>query len=248
MIVTTSLGMSVDLVAQAMELAERVGAPYVERRKSSLKELVTTYHRVLLVTQEGWSLEQAGGSRLSFHPDTAMLRIKAPRDPLVELVGAGARSVLDATMGLASDSIVLAAAGHRITALESELLPYLIVQHGLQTLDTGHPSLNQAMRSIQTLNTDSLTFLKLQAEKSIDVVYFDPMFSENIPESTNLNGLTPLANTSPVTAEMLHEAKRVAREKIILKAHFRDSRLEELGFHRLVRPNQKFHYGVIEVP
>jgi hypothetical protein len=45
----------------------------------------------------------------------------------------------------------------------------------------------------------------------------------------------------------LREAKRVARKKIIIKAHFRDKVFEIYGFKQFVRPNQKFHYGVIEI-
>ena len=41
--------------------------------------------------------------------------------------------------------------------------------------------------------------------------------------------------------------KRVAREKIIIKAHFRDTVFEELGFERQIRPNQKLHYGVMDL-
>ena len=42
-------------------------------------------------------------------------------------------------------------------------------------------------------------------------------------------------------------AKRVARQKIIIKAHFRDTVFEELGFERQIRPNQKLHYGVMDL-
>ena len=56
-----------------------------------------------------------------------------------------------------------------------------------------------------------------------------------------------LANGSRLTEEWLNEAKRVAREKIIIKAHFRDTVFEELGFERQIRPNQKLHYGVMDL-
>ena len=52
---------------------------------------------------------------------------------------------------------------------------------------------------------------------------------------------------SRLAEEWLNEAKRVAREKIIIKAHFRDTVFEELGFERQVRPNQKLHYGLMDL-
>lgn len=54
------------------------------------------------------------------------------------------------------------------------------------------------------------------------------MFSETIKESENLNAIKPLANGSRLTREWLDEAKRVGRERIIIKAHFRDSVLRNL--------------------
>ena len=49
------------------------------------------------------------------------------------------------------------------------------------------------------------------------------MFSETIKESENLSAIKPLANGSRLTREWLDEAKRVGRERIIIKAHFRDT-------------------------
>lgn len=243
-IITTSLGMDDGVVARAKALAQSFDLPYVERQKHSIKKLQAQYGHILVVYQDKMVLEQLGGERLFFHPDTALLRIISERDPLLELIGKEPKTICDCTMGLASDSIVMASAGHQVTAVESSSLVALIVSQGLKDLDTGNSKLNRAMRSIEVVEMDSLSFLRQQPSQAFDILYFDPMFSEVIRESHNLSGLAGLANTSPLTEEMLAEAKRVVREKIILKAHFRDGVFEELGFTRLVRPNQKFHYGV----
>ncbi len=176
-----------------------------------------------------------------------MLRIKSARDPLLEIIGRKHQTILDCTMGMASDSLVMASAGHQVTALESQFLTYFIISRGLATFDSGNPELNKAMQSIKTIHADSLDFLKSAKNNAYDVLYFDPMFSEKITESTNLDGLIELANQQKLTQEMIAEAKRVAREKIIVKAHFRDKVFEEFVFERLVRPNQKFHYGVMRL-
>ena len=245
MIITTSSRVTETLENEALELAEDLHLDYVVRNKRSLAKLQEEYGDVLLVTKEGLVLEYANGQSFAFHPDTAMLRIKAPRDPLIELVGPEKRSVLDTTMGLASDSIVLSFAGHEVMALESQPLIHTIVARGLQTFDAGNSAVNQAMRRIQTRCTDSLTFLKSQPDQSVDIIYCDPMFSEVITESENLSGLKPLANYQAFSEDFLAECKRVAREKIILKAHFRDPVFEDFGFTRHIRPYQKFHFGEI---
>ena len=66
-------------------------------------------------------------------------------------------------------------------------------------------------------------------------------------ESKNLDGLRQYANVTAFSEELLQETKRVARKKIIIKAHFRDDVFERYGFEHLIRKNQKFHYGVIEI-
>ncbi|HEM2734244.1 TPA: class I SAM-dependent methyltransferase [Streptococcus suis] len=245
MIVTTSLGMDEGLVYRARLIASELGIEYKERKKQSVGKMLGTYEAVLVLYKDKLILEQRGGQVLFFHPDTAMLRIKSGRDPLLELLGKEKQSIIDCTMGLGSDSIVLASAGHRVTALESSKLVHFIVSRGLQDFDSGLQEVNRAMKSIQTIWTDSLTYLKGQKDKSVDVIYFDPMFSEEIKESQNLSGLSTLADRSRLTEEIVSEAKRVAWKKLIIKAHFRDQVFEEFGFKRHVRPNQKFHYGEI---
>ena len=245
MIITTSSRITEELEEEAVKLSAALHLDYVVRNKRSLAKLQEEYGDVLLVTKEGLVLEYANGQSFAFHPDTAMLRIKAPRDPLIELVGPEKRSVLDTPMGLACASIVLSFAGHEVMALESQPLIHTIVARGLQTFDAGNSAVNQAMRRIQTRCTDSLTFLKSQPDQSVDIIYCDPMFSEVITESENLSGLKPLANYQAFSEDFLAECKRVAREKIILKAHFRDPVFEDFGFTRHIRPYQKFHFGEI---
>ena len=228
MIITTSLRENESLIARAQELASELGADYQPRRKLSLSKCLERFGPFYLLYKDRLSFVNADVSELSFHPDTAVLRIKAPHDALVNLLGSSTKSILDTTMGLASDSLVMAAAGNKVTALESQEVIFQVV-------------------SIKAIKSDSLSFLKYQADHSFDIIYADPMFSETIKESENLQAIKPLANGSRLTEELLNEAKRVAREKIIIKAHFRDTVFEELGFERQVRPNQKLHYGVMDL-
>ncbi|MGQ7461083.1 class I SAM-dependent methyltransferase [Streptococcus suis] len=246
-IVTTSLRMNQTLVLRAQKIATLLSLDYQDRRKRSVQSILaeTEADAVLVVYQGQLVLEEINGKRFFFHPDTAILRIKSGRDPLLELLGPNKQTVLDCTMGLASDSIVLASAGHQVTALESSQLIHFMVSRGLKEFDSGNEAVNQAMWSIQTNWTDSLTYLQSQADQSADVIYIDPMFSQEITESDNLDGLKPFANYSALSEEILVEAKRVARRKIIIKAHFRDQVFEKFGFRRHIRPNQKFHYGEI---
>lgn len=247
MIITTSLRENEELIARSQALAHDLGADYQPRRKLSLAKCLEQFGPFYLLYKDGLSFINANASELTFHPDTAALRIKAPHDALVSLLGKSPKTILDTTMGLASDSLVMAAVGNQVTALESQDMIFQVVSRGLASYQTDDKQLEKAMRSIKAIKSDSLSFLKSQADNSFDIIYADPMFSETIKESENLEAIKPLANGSRLTEEWLNEAKRVAREKIIIKAHFRDTVFEELGFERQVRPNQKLHYGVLEL-
>ena len=247
MIITTSLRENETLIARAQELASELGADYQPRRKLSLSQCLERFGPFYLLYKDRLSFVNSDASELTFHPDTAALRIKAPHDALVSLLGKTPKAILDTTMGLASDSLVMAAAGNQVTALESQDVIFQVVSRGLATYQTDDKQLEKAMRSIQAIKSDSLSFLKSQVDDSFDIVYADPMFSETIKESENLHAIKPLANGSRLTREWLDEAKRVGRERIIIKAHFRDPIFEELGFERQVRPNQKLHYGFMDL-
>lgn len=246
MIITTSLRENEELIARSQALALDLGADYQPRRKLSLAKCLERFGPFYLLYKDRLSFINANASELTFHPDTAALRIKAPHDALVSLLGKSPKTILDTTMGLASDSLVMAAVGNQVTALESQDVIFQVVSLGLASYQTDK-QLEKAMRSIKAIKSDSLSFLKAQADNSFDIIYADPMFSETIKESENLEAIKPLANGSRLTEEWLNEAKRVAKERIIIKAHFRDTVFEELGFERQVRPNQKLHYGVLEL-
>ncbi len=244
-IVSTSAKTIPEQITYAKELARQLSLSYVERKKQSIEKLLGQTEGVLLVYKEKLVFVQADGRTFSFHPDTAMLRIKAPHDALLDLIGKPNKRILDCTMGLASDSLVMASAGNQVTAVEESPLIHLIVSQGLAALATSDSPLALAAQSIETVCGDSLAFLEHQADDSFDIVYFDPMFSETIQESKNLDSLSALANPSRLTEKMLSQAKRVAKEAIVIKAHFRDTVFEEFDFERQVRPNQKFHYGIV---
>ena len=113
MIITTSLRENEALIAHAQELAHELGADYQPRRKLSLAKCLERFGAFYLLYKDRLSFVNEDGSELTFHPDTAALRIKAPHDALVSLLGKSPKAILDTTMGLASDSLVMAAAGIR---------------------------------------------------------------------------------------------------------------------------------------
>ena len=103
------------------------------------------------------------------------------------------------------------------------------------------------MRRVEIRQVHHYEALTQMADHSFDVVYFDPMFEESIMESDGIRTLTHFAVARPLTEEIIYEAKRVARKRVVLKDHFRSLRFEQFGFTVLKRKTSKFHYGYIEI-
>lgn len=187
-----------------------------------------------------------------FHPNSAAFRTKRPleMDPVIEVSGlAAGDSFLDCTLGLASDAIV--ASQHvgeqgRVWGCESHGVLAYVVGQGLKAYKE-MPHLEEAMKRIQVISSDAVSFLETLESASIDVIYMDPMFTEEITEASNFTPLRGPADHGQLTERWVAEAKRVACKSIVLKAHFRSDDFERFGFVRRVRPNTKFHYGVISL-
>lgn len=244
-IISTAVKVKETQIEEARRLSRQWKVPYIERQKLTVNQLHQQYGNVFIVYSDRYEYLAVDGSRLFFHPNTAVIRIKSGKDPLTELVGTH-KKVLDCTMGLAGDSIVMSFAHNHVTSLEHDSVIFEIVKKGLVHFDDVDDTIYQAMQKIVPIETDFVTYLKAQDDNSFDVVYFDPMFTHVIVESKNINGIKSRQSNQSLTQEIIMHAKRVTKEKVIIKAHYKDDVFERLGFKRIVRENTKFHYGVIQ--
>ncbi|QNR21329.1 class I SAM-dependent methyltransferase [Exiguobacterium sp. Helios] len=239
------------------EMEQTIDFDVIERKKIGLQALHEQYQRPILVVDKN-RLEyypQDADSSFFFHPSSAVFRIKQfdrnGHDPLITIARLQkGMTVLDCTLGLGADAIVMShAVGQfgQVIGLESNPVTALIVREGLQQWIEGYQPIIDAMRQIEVQLAEHFTYLKQCASKSIDVIYFDPMFEKTVSESTHLDGLRQLANFEPLTEQVVAEAKRVARQRIVLKAHFESELFERYGFVRTKRKSSKLHYGVLEL-
>ena len=98
--------------------------------------------------------------------------------PVIQAVEGKSRqslSVLDATAGLGSDSFILAARGHRITAIERHPSVALLFYDALQRCSE-FTDLNRIARYIKLYIDNSVHWLNAHPQTRFDVIYFDPMF------------------------------------------------------------------------
>lgn len=257
MIVTTAGRTNEEMIQAAKDIASEMNSLYIERRKQSIKTIQSQHNEdCLVVGKERLELFIYGETEpFFFHPNSAMFRVKrfmrGESDPFLEVTKLKTgMSFLDCTLGLGSDSIVasfvVGPTGY-VCGIEGNSSLAFIVDKGLKHWDSGMEELNKAMRNIHVTQSFALPYLKTLKTDSIDCVYLDPMFEENILESDGIKSLTKLAIYAQVEEEWINEAKRVAKERVVLKDHFRSNRFKQLGFTVIKRPTAKFHYGYIEV-
>ncbi|MGE8204242.1 class I SAM-dependent methyltransferase [Heyndrickxia sp. NPDC080065] len=257
MIVTTAGRTEEFMIDEAKIIAKELNIPFIPRKKRSIEIMQQLFQSDCIVV---------GKNRLElyplysekpffFHPNSASFRIKrlnkGEKDPFIEAAKLSpGMTILDCTMGLASDSIVasfVVGKKGKVRAIEANKYLYFLVNKGLEKWESELEEMNQAMRRIETKNANYLDVLKELPEKSVDVIYFDPMFEEKILSSDGISSLRQFALYSNLNEDVLSEAKRVAKQRIILKDHFRSKRFDQYGFEVFIRKSAKFHFGIINL-
>ncbi|PRZ15457.1 putative SAM-dependent methyltransferase [Laceyella sediminis] len=254
MFVTTSFHPGTKEIQEARYLSALLGIPYVKRERHSLPGLFaqTGESRAVIVTKQGWRVEEEQGQPFFFHPSMSALRIKqllnGDPDAMVECAGLkpGDR-VLDCTLGMGADAVVAAhVVGDegQVVALESQPVIAAIVKHGLKTYETDRKALHRALRRVEVVQADYRNYLPLCQDNSFDVVMFDPMFRETVQASNAIQQLKPLANPEPLDERSVREAIRVAKRAVLLKERPKGGEFARLGFE-IVKSSSSFAWGVI---
>lgn len=221
----------------------------------------------LKISKRGVELIQ-GQDRISFHPNMALIRainiLRGDSDRfLVATQLKAGESFLDATLGLASDALIAAlAVGERGGVLGLEKSPILaaVIKDGLNHFTensfkaktehkkTAWASLVQAARKIEVHWAEHGEYFRQMQSKSIDVVYFDPMFRSTLRHSDSIQQLHKWSEHSPLDPQDVMEACRIARNRVVLKERKNCTEFKRLGFEIL--PGGRYSsvdYGVILV-
>ena len=164
--------------------------------------------------------EAAGAYELglmSAEPSMARrLRTARRTDPLPRAVGMHRRRVerlVDATAGLGRDAMVLASLGCTVTALER--VPALCMLL--------HLAADAAALPVEVVQTDAVSWLQRarDAAEAPDVVYLDPMFSEQgkAQVKKEMQACRALAGPAEDAHQLLAAARAAARDRVIVKRH-----------------------------
>ena len=242
-------------------LAEHIGTllniPFALRSKNSLMAIKIHYQvdNVIVVGQKGPLVHTPGGEYF-FHLSMAELRIKnllnGQHDHMIAAMSLQAgMSVLDCTLGLATDAIVasfVVGSAGTVVGLETSPIVAFIASYGLKHFQTDESYLTEALRRISVNQTHSYKYLTTLADNSYDIVYFDPMFRHPIYSSSNVKPLRYLADNSPLPKNTLREACRVAKKRVVVKESSKSDEFTRLGITTINGGKySSVHYGVIEI-
>lgn len=240
----------------ALQVCDELGYEFVPRNKRSVKKISDALNvNVIVAGKNRYEYyPKSATTPFFFHPNSAAFRLKrverGETEPFLEACQLQeGNSFLDCTLGIGSDAMVAAIVvgdTGRIVGLEYDKNVAFIVRKGMQQYDTTELPLTACMRNIKVIQSEAVEFLKNQEDDSFDVVYMDPMFEEVIEESNNFEPLRKAGIHISLSEEWVNEALRVAKNRVVLKAHFQSDLFEKYGFQRMVRLTSKFHFGVIE--
>ena len=244
------------LTEKAQALAEELGIPFAERENKGISYLIKKYELDCMFVEEDESLKviRSDGEVLSHHYGMAAPRIRQiakKQDitfPEIADVKEGDR-VLDCTMGMASDALVLAYLTGKegsVTSLESSPVIYAVTSYGLDQMSqkVNPLPLRESAGRIKPVFTNYETYLNNCDDNMFDIVYFDPMFEEPIYASSGIAPLRRDADYTPLKQEILQEALRVARKRVVVK--HKEGTLKQLSFDtRMGGKYSAIAYGIL---
>lgn len=239
-IITTSANQQ-ELAQEAHKIALELNITYVPRQHYSIAKLreITGIDNILVLELNRLIINMPGG-KYFFHPNMAKLRInelqKEKEDIMIKVLNLQpSDSVLDCTMGIGSDAVLISycVPEGKVVALESNPLMAKANTYGVAHYVDPEPHVTEAIRRIEVVHADYNDFLAKCPDQSFDIVYLDPMFRKPKLQSVSLNPLRELANHEPLSDQALSNARRVARKLVVFKEASGSTEFERLGCERV---------------
>lgn len=249
----------IGLSEQAKQLALQLEIPILLRENKGISNIMGRYSLDVLFVEENETLTAhwKDGQTLTYHPGMSVPRIRHMKDGdselLIDILGIHpGDSVLDCTMGLASDAVTISYAlgdTGTVTALESSGVIYAITSYGLQHWNWKQESrqMRTAMERVKPIYAnykDYLNALENYPDKQYDVIYFDPMFERPVTTSSGIAPLRRDANYAPLTQEIIEQARNLCCSRVVVK--HRDGTLQHLQFDAVLGGKySNLSYGVL---
>lgn len=238
------------------QFLEESGLPYTPRRGKSLPLLMReTGAEGTVIWKPSGPVLQIGDQQFFFHPSMAKIRIGAYRkqgqvDPLVQACELRKGDLfLDCTLGLGADAIVASFFTRTgVIGLESSQVAAALVKWGMRCYASELIWLQEPIKRIHVRWADHYDYLSQQPSKSVDIVYFDPMFRKPVFKSQAISPLRSLADHRPLRMETIEEACRVARRRVVVKERSSGEEFKRLGIATVqMGSRSNLAYGIINI-
>ena len=239
----------------ADDLSRWFDCPVVRRNDRSILAVCTDEGVETVVVADGVPKvyrKSTPDAPIFFHPGMAFLRIqgmlRGETDRLVRAAGIEpGMTVLDATLGGGTDTLTLAHAvgdGGLVIACEVEPVLFNLFRYAKAHGFAPYSELACLAERIELVGMHHLDWLRGMPDDSADVVYFDPMFrTESLGRSAGMDALRMFTHPDPLSMEAVSEAKRVARQSVIVKERPMSREFRRLGL-TVDKPRAKLAYGV----
>ena len=229
LVVTTAAKLTPIAERLAHEISVLLSKPYIPRQGRSLVDIygASEASRLLVVGADQLRLyDRASGAEYFYHPNMFLSRgsvvLAGGSDHFLSAVNLRrGETLLDCTLGFASESalasLTLNGTG-KVVGLESEAVLAEVTRRGLQTFVLRSELLTAALRRVEVITADNLTFLQRCKPRAFDVVYFDPFFDERLSGSeASVTPLFVFGNSAPLSSDAVENARRVARRCVVIK-------------------------------
>lgn len=164
--VTTSHDPTEAQVEKARKLADELKLPYLIR-KNHPNILKAAQGEYCYVVEKDRVVVKAQNLELFFHPSMAKVRMKniqkGLKDHLIDCLQlTGDEVILDTTLGLGTEAILMAAFLYsgRVIGIEGSKPIFVVVREGLENYKGKENWINEAMKRIQVLHADFKEFLR----------------------------------------------------------------------------------------
>ena len=229
MIITTSQKASSAIKEETKELAKSLDLVYLNRQKRPISKLLLEDTPIAVVSKNQLTIHFNEEQEHRFHLSMAQLRIlrlqRGDDDHLVNAIelltteSSNSISIVDCTLGLGSDSIIMSYAfpSAHIIGLEASYPIWLSTWFGLKHYTHEDMTVTNALRRIDARHDNFESFLQGLPNDSVDILYFDPMFEVPIEESPQFKPLRGHTSEGRITDSVIQEARRVCRLGFIIK-------------------------------
>ncbi|MEI6285851.1 MAG: class I SAM-dependent methyltransferase [Bacillota bacterium] len=222
--VTTIKDAAMEICDEAKLIAVQLNLPYLERSQIPLQRKLAEECVALVFEKNGPALHSVNGIH-RFHLNLSGLRIINIERGLGDNMASAMQlspgmRVLDCTLGLASDAIVASycvGASGSVHGCERSVLLSYINKRGLAEFSSGKSELDTALRRITLTNIDYHDYLLTIADKSFDIIYFDPMFARPQQKSSAFSPIRTIVCDLPLTVDMLELAASKTAKRVVVK-------------------------------